>query len=191
MAFLTHLGKGLGASNPSLVLLPPVLHKERNGGCCSQTQCVHVRLRWPMGVSLVLSCLHFGRAQVVLCGANLQGECRTEDAAFPCPFLPHDRNPWIHVQGALLERRQCPSPSNFGFSRWAIGIGEISSALEKCFPVLYLEFPFGWLYIAGFKQAVEVTKALNQVLQLGPGEPNRTIFVMEHREGHCSLSRSI
>lgn len=93
-------------------------------------------------------------------------------------------------------REHCLQTVSISFQLWLFHAsyryrGDLFCTEEISFPVLCLEFPFGWLYIAGFKQAVEVTKALNQDLQLGPGEPNWTTFVMEHREGHCSLSRSI
>lgn len=44
--------------------------------------------------------------------------------------------------------------------------------------------------LLGSSKLSEVTKALNQDLQLGPGEPNWATFVMECRGSQCSLSRS-
>lgn len=77
------------------------------------------------------------------------------------------------------------------------GIGEISFALYKFikFSSVVLGASQGKLWL-NFRLLCSsklsgVTKALNQDLQLGPGEPIWASFVMECRESHCSLSRSI
>lgn len=83
-----------------------------------------------------------------------------------------DTNLWIQVQGALLERAQCPCPSKLHFAVVTC-IGEISSAHIVDFPVLCLEFfreNLGWLLLGWFQGSCQKS-ALNKDHQLGPGEP--------------------